>query len=111
MASHESRRNTAHVSHGASTLDGVVPFDTEDAAPMSWELGDRLTRQGDANRVATFENPARNTSLAVFEATTHTRLVRVRTPVGREKFYGVARRDVDVDGLREREGWRETHAP
>ena len=110
MASHESRHKNARASSAPSgTLRGVVPFDTRMAAPMSWELGDRLARQDDTSRVASFENPTRNTSLTVFEATEHTHLVRVRTPVGREKFFGVARRDVDLDALRAETDWRTVH--
>jgi hypothetical protein len=108
MASHDPRQTTARPSNGAArALSSAAPFETAAATSLSWELGDRLTRQTEVSTVASFENPARNRSLTVFEATAHTYLVRVRTPVGREKFYGVARHDVDLGALDGADDWRE----
>jgi len=106
MASHEPRVNNDGVTaESASRLDELLPVDASTVECVSWELGDRLTRDGESRRVATLEKPAQNVSLDLFEATGHTYIVRFRTPVGREKFYGVAHDNFDVPTVVDDEGW------
>jgi len=106
MASHEPRGNNPGITgESASRLDQLLPVDASAVECMSWELGDRLTREQAAPRVATLENPAQNVALEVFEATGHTYIVRFRTPVGREKFYGVAHDQFEVATVVDDGGW------
>ncbi len=64
-----------------------VPFALDAAESLSWDLGSELVdRKPECARL----ERAGGGSLTAFEATEHTVVVRVRTAVGREKFYGLA---------------------
>ncbi|MFW5950137.1 MAG: hypothetical protein ACOCR6_02160 [archaeon] len=91
MLTRESRvgeRGTSEDGH----LSAVLPIDRGAIESISWRLGTRLT--GDEPCLLTLSNQRTTSSLAVFEATDFTCIVRFRTPVGREKFFGVAAVDL-----------------
>ncbi len=67
-----------------------VPFGLDAAECLSWDLGSELVER--KRECARLER-ADGGSLTAFEATEHTVVVRVRTAVGREKFYGLATAD------------------
>ncbi|MCG1002229.1 MULTISPECIES: hypothetical protein [Halobacterium] len=67
-----------------------VPFPLDAAECLSWDLGAELVER--KSECARLER-ADGGSLTAFEATDHTVVVRVRTAVGREKFYGLADAD------------------
>lgn len=79
---------------GAS-LPGVVPFDLSHATRLSWELGTRVTEGDEATRRGQWEH-ATSWSLSLFRVTDDTAVLRVRTPLGRERFYGAAW--IDLEG-------------
>lgn len=64
-----------------------VPFPLDAAESLSWDLGSELV---DRKPECAHLERAGGGSLTAFEATDHTVVVRVRTAVGREKFYGLA---------------------
>jgi len=99
----------AHVAHG---LPDPVPLDLHAANRLSWELGSRIVTGDDASHRGTWEGVGNAWSVSAYRVTTHTDVVAVQTPVGREKFYGVAREDLDdaLPALSEA-GWRRTDNP
>ncbi|MGB9963880.1 hypothetical protein [Halobacterium sp. CBA1126] len=63
-----------------------VPFALDAAESLSWNLGAEVVdRKPECARLERGDGG----SLTAFEATEHTVVVRVRTAVGREKFYGL----------------------
>ncbi|WP_323674651.1 hypothetical protein [Halorubellus sp. PRR65] len=62
---------------------------------LSHDLGSRVIDGDDATRVAAFEYVTGNWALAAFGVTEHTAVLRVRSPTGRERFYGAARANLD----------------
>lgn len=81
-----------HAQHGEaarSSLPDVLPFDLEHLSRQSWELGSRVV--DDAERVGEWHHVGDRWSLTAFDATTETLLLRLRSPVGRSRFYGAMR--------------------
>lgn len=72
-----------------------VPVPLDDANPMSWRLGARIT--DDAPPLGEWRHPSGRTVTA-FDVTRDTVVLRFRTPAGRQRFYGLAKLDLD-DGL------------
>ncbi|WIV67659.1 hypothetical protein [Natrialbaceae archaeon AArc-T1-2] len=107
MGSHEGW------SHGASGVRGgkelvseLFDVDVARVQSLSWSLGRRLTVESDARQRFELESRRTNRSLTVFEASDDTCVLRLRTPVGRERFYGVA--TVDLEGGPEKGDWVRT---
>jgi hypothetical protein len=74
----------------------AVPFSLARATRLSWELGTRVTAGDDAALRGAWECTAVSREIAVFDVTDHTAVIRVRTPVGRERFYGAADMDLEA---------------
>ncbi|WP_210408930.1 hypothetical protein [Halorhabdus rudnickae] len=89
MSSRESGPGERGSGQGGHLAD-VLPIDRTAIESLSWGLGSRVTGNVDATPRLELTNRATNTSLTVFGATDYTYIVRFRTPVGREKFFGVA---------------------
>ena len=68
----------------------TVPVDLSQAESHSWEYGKRCVRREGQHR-ETWSSGRQ--SIAVFDVTDHTVVLRVETPVGRQSFYGMADRD------------------
>jgi hypothetical protein len=79
------------------TLPDVVPFDPPALTRLSWELGSRVVDDGSSARVGRWERVGSSWSLSVFRVTSETVVVRVRTPIGRQRFYGAAWMDLEDD--------------
>jgi hypothetical protein len=77
-----------------STLPGVVPFDLPRATRLSWRLGTRVIDGDEATRRGRWEHTTA-WSLSLFRVTDETAVLRVRTPIGRERFYGAAWIDLE----------------
>mgnify|MGYP000740101807 CR=1 FL=1 len=103
MESHETSRPAGERSGTALScpLPGVA------ARPLSWQLGERIVADDATRRRLTLSDPGSRTSVSVFEATDHTALVAVRTPVGRRKYYEVGAAAVEraLDTLADDEEW------
>ncbi|ELZ42005.1 hypothetical protein C471_05149 [Halorubrum saccharovorum DSM 1137] len=94
------------------TLPDVVPFDLTHLTRLSWELGSRTVEGEDASLVGDWSARDRQWEIAVFDVTSETVVLRARTPVGRERFYGAIRsemrsatRALDADAA-----WRSTES-
>jgi len=79
------------------TLPDVVPFDPPALTRLSWELGSRVIDDEASARVGRWERVGSSWSLSVFRVTNETTVVRVRTPIGRQRFYGAAWMDLEDD--------------
>jgi len=75
----------------------------ERAESHSWEYGHRCVDREGEHRETWVDG---RQSVAVFDVTDHTVVCRISSPVGRESFYGMARRDYEAarDALAE-DGW------
>jgi len=90
MAVHDSRSGSG----GSPTLPDVVPFDLAHLTRQSWELGASITQDEQATALGTWTHRNELWRLSLFEVTTETVILRVRTPVGRERFYGAIRSEL-----------------
>ncbi|MFB6096998.1 MAG: hypothetical protein ABEJ74_06385 [Haloferacaceae archaeon] len=73
-----------------------VPFELPGLTRLSWELGSRVVGEKEATLRGEWEHTADARALSVFEVTTETAIVRLRTPVGRERFFGAAQMDLEA---------------
>jgi len=106
MSSRVSGAGESGSGHGGHLAD-VLPIDRTAIESLSWALGSRVTVDADATRRLDVTDPATGSSLTVFDATDYTYIVRFRTPVGREKFFGVAGADLRpmLEELLDRGDW------
>ncbi|MFH5798271.1 hypothetical protein [Haladaptatus sp. CMAA 1911] len=63
--------------------------------PISWHLGDHLSNSADVSRVT--ERSTAGRTETVYDLTEETYLVQTRTPVGRERYREVPKRDLELD--------------
>ena len=89
MATQDSHADGADV-----TLPSVVPFDLPYVNRLSWDFGSCVVESEDATLSGRWKHTGRSWSLAAFEVTSETAVLRVRTPAGREQFYSAARRNL-----------------
>jgi hypothetical protein len=82
---------------GGPSLPDVVPFDPAVLTRLSWELGARVIDDGASTGVARWTRVQSSWSVSVFRVTSETVVMRIRTPIGRERFYGAAW--MDLEGL------------
>ena len=96
-------------SNTSSDVPGVgLPAALHRAESHSWEYGHNCVAREGRPRETWTEETGRQ-SLTVFDVTEHTVVLRLRTPVGRESFYGMA--DRDYEAVRESlvaDGWTPT---
>lgn len=98
MSTQGSRDGAA--ASGRGGLPDAVPVSLERTSRLSWELGDRVTGGSDATRRGAWRCRTARWAVDAFGVTDHTAVLRVRTPAGRELFYGVA--DADLERARAR---------
>ena len=85
MSPHDTRdAHTGAAAPVAAPEPGVL--DGADARPLSWDLGSELTTDVDAHEVG---GAGSRRGVTLYRVTDRTAVVRLRTPVGRERFYGV----------------------
>ncbi|MFC4543398.1 hypothetical protein ACFO5R_15820 [Halosolutus amylolyticus] len=77
-------------------LPDVVPFSLPYLSRLSWELGSRVVDDDESTRHSEWERTGSSWTLTVFRVTDNTVLLKIRTPVGRERFYGAARSDLQT---------------
>jgi len=85
---------TRNDSDGGACLPPAVPLDLSCLSRLSWKLGSRVVADDEATRLGRWTHVESTRSLAVFRVTGETVVVRVRTPTGRERFYGAALMDI-----------------
>ncbi|MFC7080978.1 hypothetical protein [Halorussus caseinilyticus] len=102
MSSHGARGRSPE----SARLPGAVPFTVPALNRLSWELGSQVV--SDATLVAEWEHVTSGRTLAVYDVTDHTVVLGVRTPVGRQRFYGAAKDDVESKRSRldDADDWR-----
>ena len=88
-------RDSRGESTGSPTLPEAVPFDLTHLTRQSWELGTSAVRDTRARALGTWSHRSGRWRLSIFEVTSETVILRVRTPVGRERFYGAIRSEID----------------
>ncbi len=76
------------------TLPEIVPLDIPHLSRLSWELGSRVVGDRDSERIGTWKHRGDRWAMELFDVTTNTAILRVRTSVGRERFYGAIRSEV-----------------
>jgi hypothetical protein len=55
---------------------------------LSWELGSRVVSDAESVPIGEWRHASKRWRLSVFGVTDNTVVIRVRTSVGRERFYG-----------------------
>jgi hypothetical protein len=95
------------VSEGA--LPAVVPLSLPRTTRLAWELGTRVVEDAESTPEGAWTHRS-GWRLSMFSVTEHTVVLRVRTPVGRERFYNAACPDVSElgDALGGAAAWRRT---
>ena len=88
-------RNNRSGSQGATTLPDVVPFDLSHLTRQSWELGKATVQDEHASTLGRWTHQKEQWQLSIFEVTSETVIICVRTPVGRERFYGAIRSELN----------------
>ncbi|WP_226010712.1 hypothetical protein [Halomicrobium salinisoli] len=78
---------------GQVSLPEAVPFSVPGLTRLSWDLGTRVVDDEAAEPIGEWAGTGR-WRLSAVRVTEHTAVVRVRTPVGRERFYGAAMADL-----------------
>ncbi|QDX41724.1 hypothetical protein [Salarchaeum sp. JOR-1] len=89
-------------------LPEVVPFEVSRVSRENWENGSRVAAADASSLRGRWGTVGSSWEVSVFVATRETVLLRVRTPVGRERFYETTQRDVQgvVTGLSASSRWR-----
>ncbi|MDS0298515.1 hypothetical protein NDI76_07160 [Halogeometricum sp. S1BR25-6] len=98
-----------HASNGDGVaLPDAVPLDVRCLTRLSWELGSRVVDDEESSRESEWTHVDAPWRLSVFHVTNHTDVLRVRTPVGRERFYGAVETDLReaLPGLEASAQWR-----
>jgi len=97
MSSHENRSQGPLGRRGRHLIAHLFDVDIERIESLSWPLGDRITTSADATQRFQFSHQRSAREVTAFDVTEYTCVLRLRTPVGREKFYGLAAVDVAPD--------------
>lgn len=86
---------TGEQDRSSPALPDVLPVDVTAHTRLSWELGTSVVDGADVERVGAWEQTDALWDLVVFRATTSTVVLRVRTPIGRERFFEAPRSDFE----------------
>jgi hypothetical protein len=73
---------------GPAPLPDVVPFGLSHRTRQSWELGKLAVQDEQATILSEWTHQDGQWRLSMFEVTSETAIICLRTPVGRERFYG-----------------------
>lgn len=90
-----------------ASLPGIVPFDVPHLSRLSWELGSRVIENG-AEPVGRWRHAGRRWELSAFGVAENTVVIRIRTSVGRERFYTAIRAELQssLPELESAAAWR-----
>ena len=97
MAETDSRDMATQGARSGETrtaLPGAVPFDLVNVSRLSWELGARVVEGDGASVRSRWTHEETAWSLSVFDVTSETAVLRLETPVGRQRFFGTTQRDL-----------------
>ncbi|MDF9746588.1 hypothetical protein [Natrinema salsiterrestre] len=101
MRSYENRSHGTPGRRGRNLIAHLFDVDLGRVESLSWPLGNRVTVEADARRLFRFAHRRSTRTVTAFEVTDYTRVLRLRTPVGREKFYGLATADIGAEPTRD----------
>ncbi|PSP54333.1 hypothetical protein BRC82_10480 [Halobacteriales archaeon QS_1_67_19] len=92
----------------STRLPAALPFGLPAASYLGWELGSRVTAEEGVTARQTWEHRDSGRTLTVYDATEHTVILGVRTPAGRERFFGAAAVDLEprLARLEAADDWR-----
>lgn len=76
----------------SASLPAIVPFDVPHLSRLNWELGSRVIEG--APPVGNWRHTGRRWAISVFDVTDNTVVIRIRTSVGRERFYSAIRSEL-----------------
>jgi hypothetical protein len=101
-----STHGTRGASPDSARLPDAVPFGLPALSRLSWELGSRVV--SDAPLLARWKHLASGRMFGVYDVTDHTVVLGVRTPVGRERFFGATKAEFDAKRprLEDADDWR-----
>lgn len=93
-----------------ATPSRALPFTLSRATRLSWELGSRTVEDEEASLRGEWERTDSRWALSIHRVTSETVVIRVRTPAGRERFYGAARMDLEsvLPELADSPAWERT---
>ncbi|WP_408958810.1 hypothetical protein [Natrinema sp. 74] len=95
MGSHENRSQGANGRRrGRKLIAQLFDLDANRIESLSWPLGNRVTVEADATHLFELAHRRSMRTVTAFGVTDYTSVLRLRTPIGREKFYGVANADI-----------------
>ncbi|AGB32245.1 hypothetical protein C488_11248 [Natrinema pellirubrum DSM 15624] len=97
MSLHGDRSQGARDRRGRELIAHLFDVDTGRIESLSWSLGNRVTVEADAERLFALDHRRSARTVTAFSVTDYTCVVRLRSPVGREKFYGVADADLPTE--------------
>lgn len=80
----------------AVSLPDAVPLELPHLSRLRWDLGSRVVEDDDVTVHSEWERTGGSWALSIFRVTEQTVVVRVQTPVGRERFYGAVEQDIDA---------------
>lgn len=89
-------RSSSSVDNTTDKLPAAVPLEIPRTTRLSWELGSRVVEDGESTLRSAWENASSLWKLSVYRATSVTVILKICTPVGRERFYGAAKADFDA---------------
>ena len=84
MTTHSSQE----VDGSSPQLPDVLPVNLEPLTRLSWELGTRTITGDTSSILCKWRNTTTSWRLSVYSATSNTVILCMKTPVGREHFYG-----------------------
>jgi hypothetical protein len=88
-----STHGTRGASPESARLPDAVPFGLPALSRLSWELGSRVV--ADAPLLTEWEHVTSGRTLEVHDVTDNTVVLGIRTPVGRQRFFGAAKEDFE----------------
>lgn len=71
-----------------ASLPNIVPLELSHLSRLSWELGSRVVSDTESALIGEWRHASNRWRLSGFAVTDNTVILRVRTSVGRERFYG-----------------------
>jgi hypothetical protein len=88
-------RNNRGGNQGCAALPDAVPFDLSHLTRQSWELGKATVQDEHAATRSRWAHQTDQWQLSIFEVTSETVIICIRTPVGRERFYGAMQSELE----------------
>ncbi|WP_435179569.1 hypothetical protein [Halorussus sp. AFM4] len=89
MASHGTRGQSS----GAARLPSQLPLALPAVSRLSWDLGSRVVAEAEV--LGSWEHRRSGRTLSAYDVTDNTVVLGVRTPAGRERFYGAAEEEFE----------------